>query len=247
MSVSNLVEGTVGCHSSFHKYSNYPKFNINVEQTNVWLPQYTAADDDLWSSLLISLCRLKEQTVTCHWLSEELSAAEQWGSLTSFNGCLAFHTGLLRSIHFKWMSLFRLIKHGNIPFMQIYFSARTPQWFFIVLNWILYLILTWPEVKPVKAIGAEVVSYPVAPPASSSCGPWLVALSASPANTQLSGLSCEEGVNTIHNQLIVPPPVLGWIIPHRQEDVWSHAVVVRGTQEAEEGSFFSEMKLFLIW
>lgn len=92
------------------------------------------------------------------------------------------------------------------------------------------LILTWPEVKPIKAVGAEVVSHSVAPPAFTSCGPRLVALSGSPANTQVCGLRCEEGVDVIHNQLVVPPAMLGWVFPHSQEDVWPHAEV----EECEE-------------
>lgn len=81
------------------------------------------------------------------------------------------------------------------------------------MNPLFELILTWPEVKPIKTVGAEVVSYPVAPPAITSCGPGLVALSASPANTQVCGLRCEEGVDVIHHQLKVPPAMLGWIFP----------------------------------
>ncbi|TNN69666.1 hypothetical protein EYF80_020156 [Liparis tanakae] len=70
-------------------------------------------------------------------------------------------------------------------------------------------IVFFQQVKPIKAIRVEVVSHSIAPPAFPSCGLGLVALRARPANTQVGGLGCEEGVDMVYNQLIVPPPRLG--------------------------------------
>lgn len=103
----------------------------------------------------------------------------------------------------------------------------------LLLNWypvhwmLLELILTWPKMKSIKAIGAQTVSHPIASPTFSTSGPRVIAFGASPANTQVSGLRCEEGINMIHNQLIVPPSMLSWLFSHGQEDVWPHAVVMK--------------------
>lgn len=97
----------------------------------------------------------------------------------------------------------------------------------------LYFFLTWPEVKAIKAEGAEVISHPIATPGVAPCGPGQVALRAGPAHAQVSGLGREEGLHVIHSQLIVPSPGLGWILARSQEYVWSHAVVKYWTDSAK--------------
>lgn len=97
----------------------------------------------------------------------------------------------------------------------------------------LYFFLTWPEVKAIKAKGAEVISHPIATPGVAPCGPGQVALRAGPAHAQVSGLGREKGLHVIHSQLIVPSPGLGWILARSQEYVWSHAVVKYWTDSAK--------------
>lgn len=88
---------------------------------------------------------------------------------------------------------------------------------------------TWPEVKPVEAVGVEVISNPVAPPAFPSTRVRTVALRQGPAHPQVVWLSREERLHFVHHHLKIPLLVLSGSFAGSKEDVGSHAEGVSQT------------------
>lgn len=84
--------------------------------------------------------------------------------------------------------------------------------------------LTWPEIKPIKSVGVEVITHSVASPTLPSTGVRGKSIGVGPAHPQVSGLCCDEGLHLIHNQLVVPLPVLSRPVTDSQEGIGPHAV-----------------------
>lgn len=83
---------------------------------------------------------------------------------------------------------------------------------------------TWPEMKPVKGIGVEIITNTIAPPALSTPRVGGIAFSGGPAYTEMSGFTGDKMVYLINHQLKVPLLILSWSLAYAQEDVGSHAV-----------------------
>ena len=78
--------------------------------------------------------------------------------------------------------------------------------------------------ESIKAVGVEVITHPIASPPLPPTGVGCVATSVGPAHPEVSGLCCNKGQRLIHDQLVVPLPVLSRAITDSQEDVGTHAV-----------------------
>lgn len=90
-------------------------------------------------------------------------------------------------------------------------------------------VLTWPKVKSIKAIGVEVIADTIASPSFSPARVWSIARGGGPAHPQVCGLSCQEGVHLVDNQLEVPLLVLRRALGNSKEDVGPNAEMKHGT------------------
>ena len=79
--------------------------------------------------------------------------------------------------------------------------------------------------ETIKAIGVKVIAHPVAPPPLAHAGVGSVAAGVGPAHSEVRSLRCDERQRLIHDQLVVPLPVLSGAVTDTQEDVGTHAVV----------------------
>lgn len=86
-----------------------------------------------------------------------------------------------------------------------------------------HVYFTWPEVKPVKTVGVEVIPDPIAPPAFPSTRVRTVALRQSPTHTQVIWLSCKERLHVVHHHLKIPLLILSGPFTSSKENVGSHA------------------------
>ncbi len=86
-----------------------------------------------------------------------------------------------------------------------------------------HVYITWPEVKPVKTVGVEVIPDPVAPPAFPSTRVRTVALRQSPTHTQVIWLSCKERLHVVHHHFKIPLLILSGSFTCSKENVGSHA------------------------
>lgn len=84
--------------------------------------------------------------------------------------------------------------------------------------------------QPIKAVGVEVVTNPVAAPALATPRVGAVALSEGPAHPQVGGLSCQEWNHFIHHHLKVPFAVLCGALCSAHKDVGADAVGETGQE-----------------
>lgn len=79
--------------------------------------------------------------------------------------------------------------------------------------------------QPVKAVGVEVISDTVAPPALATSWVGAEAFRHSPAHTQMGSLCCYEGLHVVHHHFVVPLLILRGPLTCPQEDVGSDAAL----------------------
>lgn len=82
---------------------------------------------------------------------------------------------------------------------------------------------TCPEVQPVKAVGVEVITDPVATPALATARVGTVTLREGPAHPQMRRLCCEKGSHLVHHHLKVPFAILRGALGSAHKDVGADA------------------------
>lgn len=84
--------------------------------------------------------------------------------------------------------------------------------------------------QPIKSVGIEVITDPVAAPALAATRVRAVALSEGPAHPQVGGLSCQERSHLVHHHLKVPFAVLCGALCSAHKDVGADAAGKMGQE-----------------
>lgn len=77
--------------------------------------------------------------------------------------------------------------------------------------------------KPIKAVGVQIIPDAIASPSLSSTRIRRIAFSVGPAHPQVSGLSSNKVVHLVNYQLKIPLLILSRTLCHAQKNVWPHA------------------------